>query len=1182
MAFLFGSKAQRTFKKIQDLASGDMVDQAAVMAEEELDLLLSDHEVSARLVPFLMDIGHPDLGGRIGEKIMRSHPDLRMTVSRLLEEKQAQFPRSLELLRVIWRSRLHQRDFNGLIELLSGTERLTVNRFSDSIHSAYQTLEGITGRQLGAGIDRILAWSLILLQKGDPKEAMDVLVDAAERCRFPEESLARLSGWIAARTGGTDMEVNLKRINVLAAIGDTERAIAELPSLYEAEGDIIKNAIALVEKTLIPSDNTPKSKISLARFISSSGRADEACLVLDSLIDDNCNSSLLEQAVANIVLNSPGSARTHLLQASLRLNRGENTQALDSVDKAFQCSDVSDSPIVDICRKFIDSKVDREGAVTVKLGEFLVQKGTVEDAVQVLGLSAEGNPEWVLEQLQKLLKRDRTSAAVLTLLAVVLLIDKRGGEAAATLKHLSARQDAKSRQDIVSVLSNYDNLMSSHPELRRLRAAAGYRTGSGTDSAEDWFELLIAGETVKDDGLLEIFDRGILKARGTEIFSSDFVPDSPAGELVVAGASIHSGNFDKTAEHLKNALSDPSLVDRVTTQVSALPFSVIAAMKPSALFDALNKNHRGDVVEKLLPLMAAGEVEDWMDKLASELVVDSETETMLFRMRYFIERGMPGMAASSVKGFKLLDDDLFQLTQGCSLIAAGNREEATVFLSHAASSVRTAYMAREVLSEFLRSSKASSAMAIALAQAQLKTDDDSGAAMTLNNFLDKADVLEYLENAALEVSGSADIQGGLALARLFAGNPEGYRVAAGTAVEGNPELAGELVQAGVDYSLKNNYSQGLVFAAEVGSRHIEGYDPSSILVKALCMQPDLSERIAELSAGHETLAMLLSLTSCNPDGFIYHPLPDDVSIPVELISKPLSSWTEIEATEAIKQLELLAEESDHDSVTHDIKKALATLGIDRSEGLLRDAILNSDYRLDFLEFCSSNQQAISGIDQLFPNGPENWLPVELSAAVEMLIRCKCVDKLYELALQVLESDTEENRASAGKIVDVFLSTAGETGSLSVPQVVGLLLLAGRIPEAFSFSRGDSDLLLKVKKAVDLCNSQSESAKSQLREGKVFQVLRSAGVTSDPMSLGEALWLSGKRVAACSVWREAYAGTCDPVFLQRLEYALMHMGADLEARAVSRLLSEKHPEFTLVGDKDLLPCNSLKMITYNFK
>ncbi len=1183
MSFLFGTKAQRTFKKIQDLASSDMVDQAAVMVEEELDLLLSDHDTSAKLVPFLMDIGHPDLGGRIGEKIMRTHADLRMTVSRLLDEKQAQFPRSIELLRVIWRSRLHQRDFNGLMEILGRTERLTVNRFADSVQSTYQTLDGVTGRELGSNIDRVLAWSIIILQKGDSKAAISVLVDAAERCRFPEESLARLSGWIAARTGGTDMEVNLRRIMVLTAIGDSERAISELPSLYDADSDVVQKAIALVEKDLLSTDKTPRARISLARLISESGRTNDACLILDDLIDGNGNSSILEQAVTNLVLNASSCARVHLLQARLRLSRGENTQALDSVDRAFQCSDVSDSPVVDICRKFIDSEVDREGLITGKLGEFLVDKGTIEDAVDVLGLSAERSPEWVLEQLQKLLKRDRTSAAVLTLLAVVLLIDERGGEAAATLKHLSARKDVKSRQDIVSVLSHFDNLMGSHPELRRLRAAAGYQTRGGTESADDWLELLLVGEKVNDDGLLEIFDRGILKNRGAEVISSGFLPDSPAGELIIAAASIHSGNLEETAKHLTTALSDPALVDRVTYLVSALPFSVVSAMNPSELFNALNRNNRGGVVEKLLPLIASGGAEEWMDKLASELVLETTTDTILFRLGYFIERGMPGTAASIVQGLSTTEKDISQLIQGCASIAAGNREQATEFLSQAAVSGRTAYLAKEVLSEFLKSGKASSSSAIALAQAQLNTGDNAGAAVTLKPFIDQTTVLEYLERAITEAPGSSELQGCLALARLHSGNPEGYRTAAGTAIEGNPALAEDLVQAAVDYSLENSYAPGLVFAAELGAGCMDEFDSSPILVRALCMQPDLSEKITELAAGDEILGMLLLLVSCNPDGFVFRHLPDDISLPVEMIEKPQVSWKNIKAVEALKQLELLAEETGHKPQAHEVRKSLAELGEDCSKALLEDALADTAYRTDFFALCFGKETAASSIDQLFPDGTGNSQKEEVSAVVDMLIRCKSTEKLFEFALEILGNGSEENRIAAGRIVDVFMPTADEDGSLSASQVVDLLLMAGRLSEAFSFARGDSDLLLKLRNSVSLRDSNSDSAQAQLREGKVFQVLLSASVSSDPLSLGEALWLSGKRIAACSIWREAYGRTTDPGFLQRLEYALGCMGADHEADAVSRLLSEKHPELSQrTGKSVITDSNSLKMISYNIK
>lgn len=1159
MAFLFGSKAQRTFKKIQDLASSDMVDQAAVMVEEDLDLLLSDHDVSAKLVPFLMDIGHPDLGGRIGEKIMRTHTDLRSVISRLLEEKQAQFPRSIELLRVIWRSRLHQRDFNGLIELLGGTERLTVNRFADSVQSAFQTLEGVAGRELGSSIDRVLAWSIITLQSGDPKAAMDVLVDAAERCRFPEESLARLSGWIAARTGGTDMEVNLRRVTVLAAIGDTERAILELPSLYDADPGVVKKAIALVEKELVPSDKTPRAKISLARLISENGRADDACHILDVLIDKNGNLPLLEQTVTNLVLNASGSARVHLLQARLRLVRGENTQALDSVDKAFQCTDVVDSPILDICRKFIDSGVDRDGLITAKLGEFLVDKGAVEEAVEILGLRALRSPEWVLEQIQKLLKRDRTSAAVLTLLAVVLLIDKRGGEAAATLKHLSARHDVKSRQDIVSVLSHFDDLMKTHHELRRLRAAAGYKTGSGTESADDWLELLLAGEIVKDRGLLEIFDRDILQNRGAEVVSSGFVPDSPAGELVVAAASVHSGNLENSARYLTAALVDTELVDRVTRLVSALPFSAISAMKPAELFKALNRNARGGVVEKLLPLLASGGAEEWMDKLASELVLESETDTILFRLSYFIERGMPGTAASSVQGLNTAEEDISQLVHGCASLAADNREQATEFLSKAAASERTAHLAGEVLSGFLKSGKASSAMAIALAKAQLKTDDTAGSAATLKGFLDHSIVLEYLEKAVIEVPGSSDLQGCLAMARLFSDNPDGYRTAAGTAVEGNAELAQELVQAGVDYSLEHSYAPGLVFAADLGTRFIDGYDSSSTLTRALCMQPDLYERILELATGDEILGMLLLLASCNPEGFVSRQLPFDISLPVEMIEKPLASWKSSEALDALKQLEMLADETGHISQAHEVRKSLVELGVDRSEALLKDAVEYTGYRMDFLKLCFSREQAVSAIGQLFPDGPGNSENDEVSAAVDMLIRCRSIDKLYEFSLEILKEGPEENQYAAGSIVDVFIPTANEEGSLSVHQIFELLLMAGRISEAFSFARGDSDLLLKLRNKVSHCDSHSGS-----------------------LSLGETLWLSGKRIAACSVWQVAYKRTNNPWFLQRLEYALGCMGSLHESDAVTRLLSEKHPESSQKTRKPVYRGNSLKMISYNIR
>lgn len=1176
MSFLFGSKAQRTFKRIQDLASSDMVDQAAVMVEEELETLLGDHDIASRLVPFLMDIGHPDLGGRIGEKVIRTHSDLRMTVTRLLEEKQAQFPRSIELLRVIWKNRLHQRDFNGLMDILGRTERVTVSRFADSVQSSAQALNKVTGRELGAGIERILAWAVITLHRGDPSSAMDVLVDAADRCRFPEESLSRLSGWIAARTGGADMDVNLKRIQILAAIGDRERAISELPSLYEAEKDILNKAVSLVEKELVPNDKTQKAKVSLARLMARAERVNEACLILDPLIEAQHDSSILEQAVTSLVIGSSGSARVHLLQARLRLFRGEKTQALDSVERAFSCSDVVESPVVDICRSFIESGIDRDGLITGKLGEFLVEKGTVDEAVKVLALSVDTDPEWVFEKLQQLLKRDRTSAAVLALLAVVMLVLGRGGEAAATLKHLSARQDVKSRQDIVSVLSGFDSLMDKHKELRRLRAASG--AGRSSDSAKDWIELLLGKEKVGEDGCLAIYDSGVYKERAAEIVESSFEPASPAGELVLAAAKIESGDASGSTEHLIRAIESPPLVDRVTGLVSSLPFSAVAAMKPGRLLSSLNTCGRGDVVARLLPLLAAGGSEQWMDDLASNLVLGSHMKTASFRIRYFIETGKPGTGAAAVRGLNIEDECLSSLVKGCTAFAAGNMEEATPHLSRATSCEETASLARTLLTGVTEREKGSATGAIALAHADINTGNAKDAAEALKPLLREKEVLSFLEEAVEQASGAHELHGCLALARLFAGNPEGYREAAGTALEGDSGMAEELVERGAEYSLANSYAAGMVFAAEIGLQHIQNFDPSELLIKAVCLEPALHGRVEALNYRNDFLGMLLSMASGNPAGFQAYDIPDSVVVPREMVTDAHLNWKKHKVIPALIELEKLAVSAGYGDEAHEIKKTLSEASEERSDELLSDALEKEDWRMDFFALCSSSETAGKSIGKLFPGGLENAGKEAVGAAAEMLLRCGAMNALYEFALELIKTGNEEHSGTASMIVGVYLPTAGEDGSLAVSQVVELLLVSGRISEAFSLARGDSSLLAKVRKKVSETRAGSSSPRDMLISGRVMEIPADA----PPMVRGEALWRTGDRRAACGVWNKAYNDTADPLFLVRLGSAFECMGAVKDLEAVRRILAEKHPEHLLRAGRSESLKSRLDLITYTIR
>ncbi len=1178
MSFLFGSKAQRTFKKIQDLAAGDMVDQAAVMVEEELETLLEDHDIAAKLVPFLMDIGHPDLGGRIGERIIKTHSDLRMSVTRLLEEKQAQFPRSIELLRVIWKSRLHQRDFNGLMDILGRTERVTVSRFADSIQSSAQALSGARGRELGQGIERILAWAVISLHRGDPSAAMDILVDAARRCSFPEESLSRLSGWIAARTGGTEMEVNLKRIQVLTAIGDRERAVSELPGLYEAEKDILDRAISLVEKELVPGDKTSKARISLARLMAKAGRVNEACLMLDPLLEGGHESSMLEQAVTGLVIGAQGSARVHLLQARLRLFRGENTQALDSIERAFGCPDVAESPVVDICRSFIKSGIDRDGMVTGKLGEFLVEKGTVDEAVNILSLSVATEPEWVLEKLQLLLKRDRTSAAVLTLLAVVLLVLNRGGEAAATLKHLAARKDVKSKQDIVSVLSDFDDLMGEHRELRRLRAASGAASGTGEDSARDWLELIISGDKVSESGCLVVFDSGVYKDRAAEILESGFTPDSPGAELVLAAAKIVAGVPGESSEHLSRAMESTELLDRVTHLVASLPFSAVAAMKPEKVFRTLNDSGRGEVVAKILPLLSTGETEKWMDDLASRVSLPDPDETALFRLRYFIEQGKPGTAAAAAKGLEVSGMNIVSLLEGCAAVSSGDLTAATEHLSRAASHEETASLAKAVLGTLSGMDEGNSASAIALARAELKTGNIKGAVETLRGILHDPDVLVFLEEAAAEVPGAHMIHGCLALARLYTGDADGYRAAAGTALEGSSEMASELVEKGAGYSLENHYALGMLFAAEAGISHIEGFQSAELLSAALCTDPSLAGRVAALKSEDETVQMLTALALCDPLAFSAKALPKGVSIPESMIDAAVERWEAQNALDALEQLEELSGSAGYAERVHRIRKILAAGGRDRSKELLSDAMDRGEWRADLLSLCSNREVAGESIEKLFPDGVEGVSEDEIEAAGDMLVRCGAREALYDFAVKLLEAGTESCSAAAGKTVDIYVPTAGEEGSLTVEQVVDLLLLAGRTSDAFPLARGDSGLLAKVRQKVALLDRESSTPESILRSNRPGEMPPDAPA----MARGEALWMAGQRRAACGVWKKGYEETSDPALLQRLMEGFHSMGRELDSAATARLLAEKHPDVLFRSGEPGAKGKKLALISYSIK
>ncbi len=535
---VFESKPKRLFKRIRKLAQDDMVDQAAVMIEDEMDTLMEERDVARALLAFLMDIGHPDLAARLSERVIKAHPEIKGAVKKLLEDRHSQFTRSFELLRAIWSMKLKHREFSGMIELLNRVDRMTEARMMEVLENAVIAAEQYSGSGVGADVDRFIGWSIGLYRKGRITEAMDLLLSIAQKSQYPSDALAQLSAWIVSRASEKEPSLHLGRIRIHIAMGNFDKAIAELPDLFELDADIIDEAISIVEKEILPSDSSTPAHLALARLLSSAERPDDSCRVIEGLLDKGEISDQVERTASSMASTYKDRARPLLLLASIRRLRDEHTGALDALEKAFEAEDIEGSPVIQVCREFLEDKLDREDVISRFLSTYLIDKGSVTEAIEILSMLVESDPEWVTEQVQKLLARDRESAAVLTLLAVVLLIKDRKNEAKATLKHLSGRTDLKSRQDILLVLDRFDSLMGRFPELRRVRASAKHGAGSAEESALDWFELLLAGEKVPPQGLEEILAAKLAEERAEDLLGSAFRPQEPMEAIIASVAAI--------------------------------------------------------------------------------------------------------------------------------------------------------------------------------------------------------------------------------------------------------------------------------------------------------------------------------------------------------------------------------------------------------------------------------------------------------------------------------------------------------------------------------------------------------------------------------------------------------------------------------------------------------------------
>ena len=1181
---LFDSKPRRTFKSIQKMASDNMVDQAASKVEEELDTLLEEQPVARELVAFLMDIAYPDLAARVGEEVIRHYRELSAPILRLLEERHNEFPRSFDLLKTLWQAKIRQRDFGGCMALLDRVDRQIENRMMDSLENAARTADRFAGDRLLEGdIDRFLAWALGLHRQGRKDEALDTLLKTAERAQRPDERIPVMIEWIATRGTGRDSEAVLCLVRVYLVMDNVENAILNLPDLLDAEEEILEQAVSVVEKDLVPRDFGKRSRVYLGRLMAAAGRTEEACQVLEKLLEEEELGADVNTAMRELVERAPDNPRPQLLQARLKKHRGETTAAMDALKAAFRAGGEATGQLMEVARDFLENDLDRDDEIAHMLAEHLVREGSVSDAVQALIRLVETDTEWVTARLQELLKREKNNAEALSLLSIAMLIEGREAQADAAIRHLMKRKDTKSRQDILQVLNHFDDLMRTHSELRKVRARIRADSGNQGSAALDWMELLLSGGEVPESGLIQILDEELPEKMADSLAESDFDPEGPLESMIAGIAAVSRGDYPRAGHWLAVAAQDPALAERAAEQVAILPDEALTAIDLEEILPLFTKGgaarHAADI------LMRTEGDEPWRLSLIPRLRWDDPPRELLFRLRAYIREQRVALAGSATDDLEVDDEALTSLAGGCSDLAAGRGEKAMEKLDAAVRDRRTSSLARTVVREGMESGVLGGVGGSLLVARSYETEGNTESlAESLRGVAEKDEVVEELRRVVEDNPAAPQPLRLLVDTLADRGEVEELLETAPALLDLKPEQAQHVMQLAERLGREKGNGRLLAYAAGLSDAHHLSQDPEGLLVEAVLAEPETASSLMNRKGAGPAFRALCALASGDAatfTGILRRREGLELPMSESIVDSAMKRWRPGKDDEALSILADKALEAGYRERAEAILSEMAGKGIGAwktraAEHLLEKALEGDLSRRAFWDSVRDAEAVRSGISQGLAadlsNADRETVAAMLAAVTNSALHPR---ELLDFAGSILQTNRDDVRQGLRQIAEMcYEATQSGRGASDMDheRLIDLLLAVDMVPEASRLAVGSADdgVLQRVRESLaDHRRSQAgkgeEAAEALLLAGDARGALEALGPRQGDDSAGSedirarALWRLGHRDTARGVWLSAYRRTGEALMLARLAWALEAGGRSLESRAVARLLAKSHSE-----------------------
>lgn len=1186
---LFDNKPRRLLKNIQKLTSDNLIDQAAVKIEQEYPYMIESQDVARELVAFLLDIAYPDLAARISEEIFRKHVDLRGVILRHLDERHVEFPRSYELLRVLWHTKMMNLDFSGCISLLNRVDRIAEAKLFDSLESASKAAEryALDDRILTGEVEKFLSWCLALHRKGRNREALEILAKVAENIGERDNRIPKLIDWIATRRGGRDPEATLFLIKSYIGMGDIKEALADIPVMFDAPVEVVLEAISVLEKDIIPKDLSNKSRVYLARLHAVAGRFDDACGILEHLIEEEQLDTDVERAVEFIEEISENRARPLLVKAKYKKASGEITEAIDSMILALKAEDVKDSPIIEVSREFFDSDIDRDGAIAREYARVMTEHGSPSEAVEALGRIVKDDTEWVIAQLQDLLSRKVQSVEVLTLLAVAMNIQGRGSDAERTFLHLEKRGDKRTFEDMLLVLDRFDNLADSSISLRKIRSSIRWKANHKKDSAEDYIQLFISGIKVQKEILDEIIKENLHHEKAKDLIKSGKEPENSLEAFIMAGAALSEKEMTNVSKWLLKATEESDLLERIAGEILNIDADLLDNIDLSTILPELSKSNCTREISRIL-LKTSGR-DEWRINLINTLVWGNPVEEAEFRLSTLISEGLLSIAGSSIENLDLDDEVLKAAGKGASLFGRGEIQQALEAIQPAVDNARLSSLLRTMMISALENAgslKSNLILSIA------KTCRVESMVKEAVKWIEKVELrtpgaIELLEEIIFEDSPDKDALILLAKSMYRSGDLEKFRKYSGMLLDLSPDYADELLEMALKLGDVHHLAEAYIYAAEISRQFDIDESREDLLIKALQTDRSVAKRLSEMKGtlGFKALCYLVAGDGDKFSGILSRHEGIEVPIDPGIISEARDRFKAGSSDQTLWNLVKVTELSGFRDQKIEILVDLAqngegTWSIDAAKELLREAENSPETRLLFWKAIHHKEVIEEALAVLMPGDVDACSSDELAAIGVAAIRSDLsgsqVDAIVRLLMEREDHVLDDIRKKLAMFC--FKSWENDNTSLDSMELVRILLVSSLTGEAteVGLASGENRILFILREGLEKIRQEKtdpEDATNYIIAQRLLDIndidcciktLSGVNSNADEKNLlSVALWEKGFRIKAIEGWLTCYRLSGEGRFLQKAHWASGKAGFVREQAAIRRIIALKYPDL-LIG------------------